>query len=43
MDCSISDEIPLWQIVNLANNTKKAKPVDYLTDFQDITGKMTKL
>lgn len=43
MDCSINDEIPLWQTVDLANNTKKVKLVDYLTDFQDITDKMTKL
>ena len=41
MDCSINDRIPLWQTVDLADNTKKVKSVDYLTDFQDITGKMT--
>ena len=43
MDCSINDEISLWQTVDLANNTKKVRSVDYLTDFQDITDKMTKL
>ena len=43
MQHPISEEIHLAQTVNLAHNTKKLKSVDYSTDFNDITDKVTKL
>ena len=43
MQHPISDEIHLAQTVTLTHNTKKLKLVDYSTDFNDVTDKVTKL
>ena len=39
----INDEIHLGQTVDPVNNTQKVKSVDYSSDFNDVTEKMTKL